>query len=90
MGLFYAAALYGEFALYLAGYLVFEQRVYATLSAPRLVAVCLLFLTLPVAALLPPLAGLAGPVLLLLALIRFETRRYAALRTGVRPRQAGA
>jgi low temperature requirement protein LtrA len=85
LGLFYAAALYGGFALYLAGHLLFKQRVYATLSAPRLVAVCLLLLALPAAALLPPLAGLAGLVLLLLALSGFETRRYAALRTGVRP-----
>ena len=83
LGLFYAAALYGGFALYLAGHLLFKQRVYATLSAPRLVAVCLLLLALPAAALLPPLVGLAGLVLLLLALIGVETTRYAAVRTRV-------
>jgi low temperature requirement protein LtrA len=83
LGLFYAAALYGGFALYLAGHLLFKQRVYATLSVPRLVTVCLLLLALPAAAYLPPLVGLAGLALLLVALIGFETRRYATLRTGV-------
>ena len=42
-------------------------------------------LALPAAAYLPPLAGLAGLVLLLGVLIGVETRRYAALRAGVRP-----
>jgi hypothetical protein len=44
-----------------------------------------LLLALPAAAFLPPLVGLAGLVLLLGVLIGVETRRYAALRTGVRP-----
>jgi low temperature requirement protein LtrA len=85
LGLFYAATLYGGFALYLAGHLLFKQRMYATLSVPRLVTVGVLLLALPAAALLPPLVGLAGLVLLLVVLIGVETRRYAAIRTGVRP-----
>jgi low temperature requirement protein LtrA len=85
LGLFYAAALYGGFALYLAGHLLFKQRMYTALSVPRLVTVVVLLLSLPAAASLPPLVGLAGLVLLLGVLIGVETRRYAALRAGVRP-----
>ena len=85
LGLFYAVALYGGFALYLAGHLLFKQRMYAALSLPRLVTVGVLLLALPAAAFLPPLVGLAGLVLLLGVLIGVETRRYAALRAGVRP-----
>ena len=85
LGLFYAATLYGGFALYLAGHLLFKQRMYATLSMPRLVMVVVLLLALPAAAFLPPLVGLAALVLLLVVLIGLETRRYATLRAGVRP-----
>ena len=85
LGLFYAAVLYGGFALYLAGHLLFKQRMYAALSVPRLVTVGVLLLALPAAAFLPPLIGLAGLVLLLGVLIGLETRRYAALRASVRP-----
>jgi hypothetical protein len=58
---------------------------YASLSVPRLVMVVVLLLALPAATFLPPLVGLAGLVLLLMVLIGLETRRYAALRAGVRP-----
>ena len=84
LGLFYAAVLYGGFALYLAGHLLFKQRMYAALSVPRLVTVGVLLLALPTAAFLPPLVGLAGLVLLLGVLIGVETRRFAALKAGVR------
>jgi hypothetical protein len=57
---------------------------YAALSVPRLVTAGGLLLALP-AAFLPPLVGLAGLVLVLGVLIVVETRRYAALRAGVRP-----
>jgi low temperature requirement protein LtrA len=85
LGFFYAAALYGGVALYLAGHLLFKQRVHAVLNVPRLVAVGALLAALPVAAFLPPLVGLAGLVLLLGVLISAETRRYATLRKGLRP-----
>jgi low temperature requirement protein LtrA len=85
LGLFYAAALYGGFALYLAGHLLFKQRMYAALSVPRLVTVGVLLLALPAAAFLPPLIGLVGLVLVLGVLIGLETKRYAALRAGVHP-----
>jgi hypothetical protein len=55
---------------------------YSALSVPRLVTVVV---ALPAAAFLPPLVGLAGLVLVLGVLIVVETRRYAALRAGVRP-----
>jgi low temperature requirement protein LtrA len=75
LGLFYAAALYGGFVLYLAGHLLFKQRMYAALSVARLVTGGFLLLALPAAAFLPPLVGLAGLVLLLGVLIGLETRR---------------
>lgn len=77
-----AAALYGGFALHLAGRLLFEQRVHAALGVPRLVAVGVLLAALPAAAFLPLLAGLVLP---LGALIGVETRRYAPLGAVVRP-----
>jgi low temperature requirement protein LtrA len=85
LGLFYAAALYGGFALYLAGHLIFKQRMHAALSVPRLVTVAILLLALLAAAFLPSLVGLAGLVLVLGVLIVVETRRYTALRGGVSP-----
>ena len=80
LGLFDAAALYGGFALYLAGHLLFKQRLYATPSRPRLVTMGVLLLGIPAGAGTPPLVGLAGLVLVLGVLIVVETRRYAALR----------
>jgi hypothetical protein len=58
---------------------------YSALSVPQLFTVGVLPLALPAVALLPPLVGLAGRVLLLGVLIALETRRYAGLRAGVRP-----
>ena len=54
----------------------------ATLSRPRLVTIGVLLLGIPAVAGTPPLAGLAGLVLVLGVLIVVETRRYAALREG--------
>jgi low temperature requirement protein LtrA len=85
LGLVYAAALYGGVALYLAGHLLFKQRMYAALSVPRVLTVGVLLLALPAAAFLPPLVGLLGLVLLLGVLIGVETRCYAALRGSVHP-----
>jgi low temperature requirement protein LtrA len=53
--------------------------------AVAMVALFVVALTLPAAAFLPPLVGLAGLVLLLGVLIGVETRRYAVLRAGARP-----
>jgi low temperature requirement protein LtrA len=77
LGAFYAAALFGGVALYLAGHLLFKQRMHGTLSLPRLAA-------LPAAIVLPPLVGLAGLVLILAALAGVETTRYAQARRSLR------
>src|SRR5215216_3811220 len=69
LGGFYAAALFGGAALYLAGYLVFKQRMHGALGLPRLVTVGVLLAALPAAIVLPPLVGLAGLALILAALV---------------------
>ena len=54
------ATLCGGFALYIAGHLLFKQRLYGALSVPRLITTgVLLLLLLLAAAVLPPLVGLA-------------------------------
>jgi low temperature requirement protein LtrA len=84
LGGFYAAALFGGVALYLAGYLLFKRRMHGALSLPRLVAIGVLLAALPAVAVLPPLAGLAGLVLVPAALIVVETTRYAETRRDLR------
>jgi low temperature requirement protein LtrA len=84
LGGFYGAALLGGVALYLAGEVLFKQRMHSTLSLPRLVAVGVLLAALPAAIALPPLVGLAGSVLILAALIVVETARYAQTRRSLR------
>jgi low temperature requirement protein LtrA len=78
LGPFYAAMLFGGFALYLAGNVLFQHRTDGSLAGPRVATAGILLLALAVAASLPPLVGLAGLVLALGLLIVFETRRYAA------------
>ena len=68
-----AGGAVGRVALYLAGELLFKQRMHSTLSFPRLVAIGVLLAALPAAIALPPLIGLAGSVLILAALIVVET-----------------
>jgi low temperature requirement protein LtrA len=80
LGAFYALALFGGVALYLAGQLLFKRRMHNMLSLPRLAATCVLLAALPAAVVLPPLVGLAGLVVILAALIVVETTRYAPLR----------
>jgi low temperature requirement protein LtrA len=77
LGAFYALPLFGGLALYLAGHLLFEYRMYHALSRPRLLATCALLAALPAAVALPPIAGLAGSVVILTVLIVVETIRYA-------------
>ena len=84
LGAFYALPLFGGVALYLAGQLLFKRRIHNTLSLPRLVTICVLLAALPAAVLLPPLAGLAGLVLILAALVMVETIRYAEDRRSFR------
>jgi low temperature requirement protein LtrA len=84
LGAFYAAPLYGGFALYLAGHLLFKRRMHSEFSSPPLAAAGVLLAALPAAVFLPPLAGLAGVVVILGALIVVETVRYAPARHSLR------
>jgi low temperature requirement protein LtrA len=84
LGAFYALPLLGGVALYLAGQLLFKRRIHSTLSLPRLVTIGVLLAALPAAVVLPPLAGLAGLVLFLAALVMVETIRYAEDRRSLR------
>ena len=89
LGAFYALALFGGVALYLAGQLLFKRRLHNLLSLPRLVATAVLLAAVPAAAVLAPLAGLAGLVLVLAALIVVETTRYAQTRRSLRNAKPG-
>jgi low temperature requirement protein LtrA len=84
LGAFYALPLFGGVALYLAGELLFKQRMHNLLSLPRLVAIGVLLAALPAAVVLPPLVGLAGLVLIMAALIVVETTQYAQTRRNLR------
>jgi low temperature requirement protein LtrA len=84
LGAFYGLALFGGVMLYLAGQLLFKRRMHNALSLPRLVTIGVLVAALPAAVVLPPLAGLAGVVLVLAALIVVETTRYAQIRRDLR------
>jgi low temperature requirement protein LtrA len=84
LGAFYALPLFGGFAVYLAGQLLFKRRMHNALSLPPLLAACVLLVALPAAVLVPPLAGLAGLVVILAALIVVETTRYAQIRRSLR------
>jgi ABC-type dipeptide/oligopeptide/nickel transport system permease subunit len=63
---------------------LFKQRMHSVLSIPRLVAICVLLAALPAAVSFPPLVGLAGLVVILAALVIFETTRYAQTRRSLR------
>jgi low temperature requirement protein LtrA len=84
LGAFYALPLFAGVALYLVGQLLFKRRMHNALSLSRLVATGVLLAALPAAVALPPLAGLAGLVLILAALIAVETTRYAQFRRDLR------
>jgi low temperature requirement protein LtrA len=84
LGAFYALPLFGGVALYLAGQLLFKRRMHNLSSLPRLVATGVLLAAMPAAAVLPPLVGLAGLVLIMAALIVVETTRYAQTRRDLR------
>ncbi|MEV4619428.1 low temperature requirement protein A [Asanoa sp. NPDC049573] len=84
LGLFSALALFGGLALYLGGHLVFEHRVHGAHSVPRLLTAGALLVVVPAAAALPPLAGLAGLVVILTGLIVVETGQNAELRQRLR------
>ncbi|WP_307812595.1 low temperature requirement protein A [Micromonospora coerulea] len=80
LGWFYAAALCGGAALYLAGHLLFANRLRYAVHVGRLVTMAVLLAWLPAAAVLPPLVALAVLAGILAALIASETVRYADVR----------
>jgi low temperature requirement protein LtrA len=85
LGIFYTLPLFGGPALYLAGHLLFERRMHRTLSRLRLVTGGVLLAAVPVAVRLPPIAALAGLVVLLAVLILGETIRHERRRPSVGP-----
>ncbi|MFR9776365.1 low temperature requirement protein A [Micromonospora sp. MS34] len=84
LGVFYASALCGGTALYLAGHLLFANRMHFGLHVGRFVTILVLLAWLPAAAALPPLVGLTVLAVVLAALIVAETIRYADIRPGLR------
>jgi len=84
LGVFYALTLYGGLALYVAGHVLFNRRVLGSTSRERPIALAALLIAIPVGIVAPPLAAMAGVVLILGALIAVESVRYAEHRRGVR------
>jgi low temperature requirement protein LtrA len=80
LGFFYALPLFGGAAVYLAGQLLFKNRLRSHLSRPRLIATVLLAAVAPLAARIPPLAALTVLIVVLGALIAIETVHYAPIR----------
>jgi low temperature requirement protein LtrA len=76
LGSFYALPLYGGVALYLAGHILFKRRVLGHLSRERLAPLAVLLLAIPAGIAAPPLAALAGVVIVLGALVTVETIRF--------------
>jgi low temperature requirement protein LtrA len=84
LGGFYAWALSGGAALYVAGLVLFGWITLRAWGAVRLAIVCLLLIWTVPATMLPPLAASAGVAAILGILAVFETHRYAGLRNGIR------
>ena len=83
-----AAALLGGAALYLLAHVAFRLRNAHTLNTRRLLCAVLLVALVPVAVEVPALAALAGLAALMVALIAYETLRYAEAREQIRHRVA--
>jgi low temperature requirement protein LtrA len=79
-----AAALLGGVALYLLAHVVFRWRNVHRLSVHRVVAAVVLVAFLPAATHVPALAALAFVLAVLVALIVYETVRFAELRDRMR------
>jgi low temperature requirement protein LtrA len=83
-----AVAMLGGTALYLLAHVAFRLRNIHTLNRQRLVCAVLLIAVLPVGVELPSLATLAILAAVLVALVTYETLRFAELRERLR-RQLG-
>jgi low temperature requirement protein LtrA len=79
-----ATALLGGAALYLLAHVAFRWRNIHTLNRQRLVAAVACFALIPVAVEVPALATLAILAALLIALVAYETIRFAELRDRIR------
>ena len=79
-----ATALLGGTALYLLAHVAFRLRNLRTLNKQRLLCAILLLALLPAAVELPSLATLAILAAILVALITYETLRFAELRDRIR------
>jgi low temperature requirement protein LtrA len=79
-----AVALLGGCALYLLAHVAFRWRNIHRLSAQRLVAAGLLVALIPLGVELDSLATLAVLAAVLIVLVAYETRRFAALRARLR------
>lgn len=79
-----AAALLGGVALYLLAHVVFRWRNVHRFSVHRVVAAVVLIALLPVATRIPALASLGAVLAVLVALIVYETVRFADLRETMR------
>jgi low temperature requirement protein LtrA len=84
LGGFYAWALSGGAALYVAGLVMFGWLTLRAWGTMRLAAVCLLLAWVGPATMLPPLAAAGGVAIILGLLAFFETHRYAGLRNAIR------
>jgi low temperature requirement protein LtrA len=79
-----ALALYGGVAVYLFGHVGFKMRTARTVAVQRVAAGVLLLAALPLAADLPALAALAVVAGVTVALVGYETVRFAEARDRVR------
>ena len=84
LGAFYAWALSGGAALYVAGLVLFGWLTLRAWGTVRLVAVCLLLVWTVPATMLPPLAASAGVAAIMGILAVFEAHHYAGLRNAIR------
>ncbi len=84
LGLFSAVALMGGLALYLLAHTALWKRIDGVWAKPRLLTTLLLVAAVPLAATSPPLVALGGTLLVLVALLAFESTRYADVRRNLR------
>lgn len=77
-------ALFGGLVLYLLAHVGFKLRTTRSLSLPRLMAAAVLLGLIPLAQQLPALASLGIVVAVLIALVTFETVRFAEQRDRIR------
>jgi hypothetical protein len=83
-----AVALFGGIALYYAGHLGFRLRNVRTLNRPRLVAVLICLVLIPLSTDVDAIVAVALAATVTSAVIAYETIRYAEARRRVRQEHA--